>query len=64
MSFTDLLVVLAVFGGFGFLIWSRLVKKNHPIVEKIKEMMRKKSKSESYKEEDKWQQPNIEKRIY
>ena len=64
MALTDLLVVLAIFGGFGFLMWSRLVKKNHPIVDKIKEIMTKKSKIERYNEEDKWQQPNIEKRIY
>lgn len=60
----DLLVVVLVFGGFGFMIWSRLVNRNHPIVEKIKEMFKKKDEREKIIDESKWQQPNIEKKIY
>ncbi len=65
MSLTDAVVIIGVFGSFGFLIWSRLVKRNHPIVAKVYEMLSKpKEKVISLTEQEKWQQPNIEKKIY
>ena len=65
MTLAELFTLLAVFGGFGFLIWSRLVKRNHPIVAKIQELMKKpKEKIEKLTESESWQQPNIERRIY
>ena len=64
MSLTDLLVIILVFGGFGFMIWSRLVKRDHPVVQKVKEMFKKKEEREKFIDESKWQQPNIEKKIY
>lgn len=57
--------VIAVFGGFGFLIWSRLVKRNHPIIHKIQDWTRKpKEKIQSLTESKEWQHPNIERKIY
>ena len=65
MTLTDAFVIIAVFGSFGFLIWSRLVKRNHPIVEKVYEMLRKpKEKIQNLTEAERWQQPNIERKIY
>ncbi len=65
MTLSQLFTVLAVFGGFGFLIWSRLVKRNHPIVAKVQGWMSKpKEKIENLKEGENWQTPNIERRIY
>ena len=65
MILVEIFTVLAVFGGFGFLIWSRLVQRNHPIVAKVQEWMKKpKEKLENLKESEGWQQPNIERKIY
>ncbi len=65
MTLTDGLVIIAVFGGFGFLIWSSLVKKNHPIVDKVKQWVSKpKEKLDSFKDDPNYQQPNIERKIY
>ena len=61
----DALVIISVFGGFGFLIWSRLVKKNHPIVGKVQQWLSKpKEKIISLSEQERWQQPNIDKKIF
>lgn len=65
MTLIDGLVIIAVFGAFGFLIWSRLVQRNHPIVAKVYGWLSKpKEKIISLTEEEKWQQPSIDKRIY
>lgn len=65
MTIAQVFTVLAVFGGFGFLIWSRLVQRNHPIVSKVQEWMSKpKEKIENLTESESWQHPNIERRIY
>lgn len=65
MTLGELLTIILVFGGFGFLIWSRLVRKNHPIVAKVQEWMKKpKDKTEDLNESESWQQPNIERKIY
>ena len=59
------LIILTVFGSFGFLIWSKLVKRNHPIVAKVYEMLNKpKEKIITLTEQEKWQQPNIDKKIF
>ena len=65
MTIEQVITVFAVFGGFAFLIWSSLVKRNHPIVAKIQEWMSTpKEKIEKITESESWQQPNIERRIY
>lgn len=64
MALMDLLVVVLVFGGFGFMIWSRLVKRNHPIIQKAKDLFNKKEIKEKLIDESKWQHPNIERKIY
>ena len=64
MTLAELLTVVLVLGGFGFLIWSRLVQRNHPIVTKVKEWMSKPKEKLEIIDSDKWQQPNIEKKIY
>lgn len=64
MTLAELLTVILVFAGFGFLIWSRLVQRNHPIVDKVKEWMSKPKEKLEKIDSDKWQQPNIEKKIY
>ncbi len=65
MTFTDGLVVIGVFGAFGFMIWSRLVKRGHPIVQKTKDFLAKKDKTDIIKTNDsKWQSPHIERKIY
>ncbi len=64
MTLSQIFTVLAVFGGFGFLIWSRLVQRNHPIVAKVKEWMSTPKEKIEEMDPDKWQQPNIEKKIY
>ena len=58
MTLSQVFTVLAVFGGFGFLIWSRLVKRNHPIVHKVHEWTRKKKQIPELIYSDKWQQTN------
>ncbi len=65
MVLTDALVILVIFGSFAFLIWSRLVQRNHPIVAKVKEMMSKpKEKIIDPQGSESWQQPNIDRKIY
>ncbi len=64
MALIDGLVVLSVLSGFGYLIYSRLVQRNHPIIQKSKDFFKKKPESEGYKQEDKWNPPNIERKIY
>ncbi len=65
MTLTDAIVIISVFGAFGFLIYSRLVQRNHPIVAKVQEWLSKpKEKIERLTESERWQQPNIEKKIY
>ena len=65
MTLSQIFTVIAVFGGFGFLIWSRLVKRNHPIVAKVQELMKKpKEKIIDITQSENWQQPNIERKIY
>ncbi len=65
MTFTDALVVLGVLGSFAFLIWSRLVQRKHPIVAKVQEMLSKpKEKVQSLSESERWQRPDIDKKIY
>ena len=65
IALTDGLVVIAVLCGFGYLIYSRLVKTNHPILQRGKEyFQRKKDIDEELKEDEKWNAPTIEKRIY
>ncbi|KKN59023.1 hypothetical protein LCGC14_0545780 [marine sediment metagenome] len=64
MTLVELLTVILVFAGFGFLIWSRLVQRNHPIVTKVKEWMSKPKEKPVIIDSNKWQQPNIEKKIY
>ncbi len=64
MGIADVITVLAVFGGFGLLIWSRLVKKNHPIVDKVRVMFKSKvEKEDLISQEEKWLQPHIERKI-
>ncbi len=65
MSVTDILVTFLVFAIFGFMIWSSLVKKNHPIVDKIKEWTSTpKEKVRELTEAERWQHPSIDKKIY
>lgn len=64
MTLSQILTVILVLGGFAFLIWSRLVKRNHPVVAKLQEWMRKPKEKLERIDSDKWQQPNIEKKIY
>ncbi|HEC39520.1 hypothetical protein LCGC14_0538270 [marine sediment metagenome] len=65
MTLVDALVIILIFGSFAILIWSRLVKRNHPIVPKIQGWLSNpKEKIESLSESEKWQQPNIERKIY
>ncbi len=64
MTLAELFTVVAVFGGFAFLIWSRLVKKNHPIVAKVQGWMSKPKQKLEDLSSEKWQQPNIERKIY
>lgn len=64
MTLSELLTILLVFGGFGFLIWSRLVKRNHPIVAKVQGWLSKPKEKLEMIDPNKWQQPNIEKKIY
>ncbi len=65
MTLVDALVIISIFGGFGLLMWGRLVKRNHPIVDKIKQLLSKpKERMANISEQDKWQQPNIDKKIF
>ncbi len=65
MTLVDGLVVIAVLGAFGYLVYSKLVQRNHPILQKSKDFFKKKPEVEiSMMEDNKWQQPNIERKIY
>ncbi len=65
MTLVDALVIIGVFGAFSFLIWSKLVSRNHPVVDKVKQWINKpKEKMISLSEHEKWQQPNIDKKIF
>ncbi len=65
MTLSQGITIIAIFGAFAFLIWSRLVQRKHPIVAKVQEWMRKpKEKSQDLTESKEWQQPNIERKIY
>ncbi len=65
MGISDALVVMAVFAVFGFMIYSKLVKRNHPIIGKVKDLMRTKEKveKESEMESSLWMTPHIERKI-
>ena len=64
MTLAEIFTVILVLGGFGFLIWSRLVQRKHPIVAKVQEWMSKPKEKMKIIDPNKWQQPNIEKKIY
>lgn len=51
MAFMDGIIVLGILGAFGFLIYTRLVKRNSPILRKGKELMKKKEKQDSIEED-------------
>lgn len=63
MPLLDGLIVLGIFGGFGLLMWARLVKSKHPIVQKTKDWISKPLKDkESNLENETMQQIYTEKR--
>lgn len=65
MTLVDGLVAISVLGAFGYLIYSKLVQRNHPILQKSKDFFKKKEEVNiSIIDENKWQQPNIERKIY
>jgi len=64
MVLTEGLTVVAVFAGFGLLIWSRLVKRNSPIIQKIRDWTTSKKVKEVYDEaKEQWYPPSIERKI-
>ncbi len=64
MTLFDGLIVLGIFAGFGFIVWSKLNKKNHPVIEKTREYFRKKNIIKpDLSESEKWKQPMIERKI-
>lgn len=65
MTLSQVFTVLAVFGGFGFMIWSKLVQRNHPIVQKVRDLISKsKEKTKEVVDIDsKWQPPVLERKI-
>lgn len=64
MSLVDGLMVLAIFIGFGVMIYSRLNRKNASVVIKAREYFKKKNIIKpDLSESDKWKQPMIERKI-
>ncbi len=64
MGLLDGLIVLGVFAGFGLLIWSKLVRRNSPVIQKIKDWFTsKKIMERTIKDKDQWYPPSIERKI-
>ena len=63
MTLTDGLIVLSIFGIFGYVMWMKLREKNSPITEKTREWMQKVQKRKiEVQDVGKWQQTHSEKR--
>ena len=64
MTFVDALLVIGIFAGFGIMIYSRLNKRNSPVIIKAREYFRKKNIIKpDLSDSEKWKQPMIERKI-
>lgn len=64
MALLDGVIVLGVFGGFGLLIWSKLVRRNSPVIQKMKDWFTsKKIMERKITDKDQWYPPSIERKI-
>lgn len=63
MTLTDGLIVLSVFGIFGYIMWMKFREKNSPLTQKTREWIQKAQKRKiEIQDVGKWQQTHSEKR--